>query len=287
MRCLIVNADDLGLSVAVSRGVERAYQAGLVTSATLMTNMPGFAEGVRVALENPGGGVGVHLNLIRGLPLSAPEEVAPLLVGGGRFIDNFYAIGRLAGTPEYLAAAEREYRAQIEKALAAGVRIDHLDFERHHGLWRPLYELAQGLAAEYGLGIRRYYEPLFFVLRNLPFPGVRPFWKSCHMFFYQRVCHRKPAVFAPDYFFGQSHIGQLSREYLRALFAALPEGVSELMCHPGLRDEGEESGVREEVGSSWITGGRVSDLAAVADPEICRLAAESGITLGTYAAFAR
>lgn len=285
-RRLIINADDLGLSVAVSRGIEMAHREGMVTSATLMANMPGFEEGVRVARENPALGVGVHLNLIRGCPVAAEGLVRPLLDSGGRFFSDFFTIGRLCSLPEYLQAAEIEYRAQIEKVLAAGVQPDHLDFEKHHGVWRPLYALGARLAAEYGLGIRAYYEPLWFVLRNLPFPGVRRFWRSCHMFFYQFFRVRRAAVFSPDYFFGQSHIGALSREYLRDLIRNLPVGVSELMCHPGMRDEVEENGVATEAGASWITGARVNDLAVVADPEIQLLAQQSGIILGTYAKFA-
>lgn len=284
-RTLIVNADDLGLSVAVSRGIEAAHRGGLVTSATLMANMPGFEEGVRVAHENPQLGVGVHLNLIRGYPVADETVVHPLLGAGGRFVPDFFAIGRLSATLAYQQAAESEYRAQIEKVLAAGVRPDHLDFEKHHGVWRPLYELGARLAREYGLGIRSYYEPLFFVLRELPFPGARPFWKSCHLFFYQLCRLSRPEVFSPRYFFGQSHIGALSRPYLRALLEHLPEGISELMCHPGMRDEAEESGLAGEAGASWITGARVNDLAAVADPEIRLLAQESGIRLARYGDF--
>ncbi len=282
-RTLIVNADDLGLSVAVSRGIEAAHRGGLVTSATLMANMPGFDEGVRVAHDNPALGIGVHLNLIRGCPVADELHVYPLLGPGGRFIPEFFAIGRLAATAAYQRAAEIEYRAQIEKVLAAGIRPDHLDFEKHHGVWRPLYEIGMRLAREYGLGLRSYHEPLFFVLRELPFPGVRPFWKSCHLFFYQRCRLKRPSVFSPDYFFGQSHIGALTREYLRALLQHLPEGVSELMCHPGMRDEEEENGVAGAAGASWITQARVNDLAAVADPEIRLLAQESNVRLATYA----
>lgn len=285
-RALIVNADDLGLSVAVSRGIEKAHREGIVTSATLMANMPGFDEGVRVAQENPALGVGVHLNLIRGFPVSDSPALRPLLGNDGRFLSEFFTIGRLSAIREYQRAAMIEYRAQIEKVLAAGVRPDHLDFEKHHGIWKPLYEIGVQLAQEYGLGIRRYYEPLFFALQQLPFPGVRPFWTSCHLFLYQLFRLRRPRVFAPDYFFGQTHIGALTRDYLRALIQNLPEGVSELMCHPGMRDEAEEHGIAGDTGVSWITQARVGELAAVADPEIRLLAESSRITLGTYAGLA-
>ncbi len=285
MKRLIVNADDLGLSVAVSRGIEKGFREGLVTSATLMANMPGFEEGVRVSRDNPELGIGVHLNLIRGLPLSPADEVAPLLGPGGTFINSFYHIGRVSANKDYIAAAEREYRAQIEKVLDAGIKPDHIDFEKHHGIWRNLYNLADRLAGEYGLGIRSYYEPFFFVWQNLPSPGLGAMWKSLHLFTYQFFRHKRPKAFSPDYFFGQSHIGKLDRDFLRQLLYNLPEGTSELMCHPGLRDGEEEEGVSEAVGDSWITGCRINDLAALADPEINILAGNLDIKLGTFAEF--
>lgn len=285
MKRLIVNADDLGLSVAVSRGIEKGHREGLVSSATIMANMPGFEEGVRVAKDNPELGIGVHLNLIRGTALSEQGEVSALLGPGGSFIDSFYQIGRLSSTKDYLRAAEIEYRAQIERVLEHGIKPDHLDFEKHHGIWHHLYKLGQKLAAEYGLAMRSYYEPIFFVWRNLPSAGTSAMWKSLHMFTYQFLRHKKPQVPMPDYFFGQSHIGALSRDFIKALLINLPDGVSELMCHPGMRDGAEEDGVSDAIGQSWITNCRVSDLAAIADPEIKDFAANQDIKIGTFADF--
>lgn len=301
MKKLIINADDLGLSVAVSRGIEHAHRRGCVTSATLLANYPGFDEGVRVARDNPELGVGIHLNLIRGFPLCPPDAVAPLLEGG-RFPGRFWHIGRICGIPEYLQAAEREYRAQIEKVLAAGVRPDHLDFEKHHGMWAPLYRLGCRLAGEYGLGVRAYNEPLVFVWRHLPSPGARALWLSLHLHLYQLWAHRfarkfpqpgagnpgggensgQPCPPRPRYFFGQTHIGRLDGEFLEALLASCPEGVSELMCHPGFRDYAEEERIAPLVGKTWITSCRDGELRALTARDWRAFARAHGVELGTY-----
>ena len=296
MRRLIVNADDLGLSVAVSRGIEHAHRQGPVTSASLIANYPGFAEGVRVAEENPELGVGVHLNLIRGEPLCRPEDVAPLLEGE-RFIGSFWHIGRVCAIPEYLRAAEREYRAQIEKVLDAGLRPDHLDFEKHHGMWGPLYRLGCRLAAEYGLNIRSYHEPLIHIWRHLDFPNARALWLSLHLHLYQKVAHRfarrfpAPGTAGPDgafrpgrpaNFFGQAHIGLVSEELLAGLLGNCPEGTSELMCHPGFRDFDEERRLAPLVGKTWITGRRDSELRALPARDWREIARANGVELVRY-----
>lgn len=284
MKRLIINADDLGLSQSVNRGIERAYREGVLSSATLMANMPGFEGGVEVALNNPGLGVGVHLNIIRGLPLSEPDTVFPLLAEGGKFIDRIFRIRRMLKTPGFLAAAEREYRAQIERVLRSGVSVDHLDFEKHHGLWQELYGLGEKLAEEYGLAIRSYREPLFFILQNCEFPGIRDTWNSLHLLCYNRLFHKQNKKIMPDYFFGQSHIGKVDSLFLSQLITSLPEGVSELMTHPGCSNLKEEREIEAYAGSSWINAVREAEMEALCDQKVKDLLAQSDVELCTFAA---
>ncbi len=61
MRVLIVNADDLGLSDAVNRGVARAHERGVVTSASLMVDRPASRAAAAYARAHPRLGIGLHL----------------------------------------------------------------------------------------------------------------------------------------------------------------------------------------------------------------------------------
>ncbi|MDP2726767.1 MAG: ChbG/HpnK family deacetylase, partial [Dehalococcoidia bacterium] len=70
VRWLIINADDLGLSPGVNTGIIEAHRQGVVTSASLMANLPGTAEAAVMARENPELGVGLHLNLTSGQQLT-------------------------------------------------------------------------------------------------------------------------------------------------------------------------------------------------------------------------
>ena len=63
MRKLIVNADDFGFSEAVNHGILKAMEDGIVTSTSIMANMPGFAHAAALYHEHPDMAVGVHLNL--------------------------------------------------------------------------------------------------------------------------------------------------------------------------------------------------------------------------------
>src|SRR6187397_57581 len=79
MRNLVINADDLGFAPGVNRGIFEAHAAGTVTSASMMVTTPAFAEAAeRVRSDATQLGVGLHLNLVVGAPLSsAPTLVDP------------------------------------------------------------------------------------------------------------------------------------------------------------------------------------------------------------------
>jgi predicted glycoside hydrolase/deacetylase ChbG (UPF0249 family) len=65
-RCLIVNADDFGGDEGSNRGVVVAHERGIVTSASLMVNMPGAQSAVRLARECPNLSLGLHANFTAG-----------------------------------------------------------------------------------------------------------------------------------------------------------------------------------------------------------------------------
>ncbi len=284
MKTLIVNADDFGLAECVNNGILDAHRRGIVTSATLMANMPAFGHAVELARAHPTLRLGVHLNLVRGRPVSPPELLTPLLDRDGVFLFKRKTLRAACRREEVAAAAEREYRAQIEKVVAAGIAPTHLDFEAHHALWHPLYVLAVRLAGEYGLAIRNLREPVGRVLRSLPWPGWRPAGNSLLLYLYVSLKHRalRSQARCPDYFFGQSHIGRLDEPFLAALIRHLPEGISELMCHPGQVDQDELQQLAPEIGPSWLHRQRPVEQQALNVPGIKQLIEDKDVTLATF-----
>src|SRR5258707_5165439 len=128
VRNLIVNADDLGWTHGVNRGIAEAHRNGIVTSASLLANGRAFEAGVQMAGESPRLGVGVHLNLSDGKPVAPAEEVKSLLDENGDFSGGPEALlFRLTAKSLETKEVETEWNAQIEKVRAAGVCPNHLD----------------------------------------------------------------------------------------------------------------------------------------------------------------
>ena len=121
MRTLIVNADDFGLSASVNAGIVHAHVAGIVTSTTLLANGAAFVEAVALARRHPTLGVGVHLDLVEGRPLSAPATVGSLVDPDGAFVGSTPALaaravrGRLA-YPELVAEASAQLARVVDAA---------------------------------------------------------------------------------------------------------------------------------------------------------------------------
>ena len=79
LKQLIVNADDLGLTPGVNRGILRAFQDGIVTSASLLVTGSAFEDAVALARQNPDLDVGLHLTLVEEQAILG-REVLPTLV---------------------------------------------------------------------------------------------------------------------------------------------------------------------------------------------------------------
>ena len=92
---LIVNADDFGMAPAITDAIIDCHRRGIVTSTSLMANLPAAEHAAWRAQEVPGLGVGIHLNLTQGPPLSPPERI-PMLVGtDGEFLPKSEQLRRL------------------------------------------------------------------------------------------------------------------------------------------------------------------------------------------------
>src|SRR5215211_8499298 len=155
MKQLIINADDYGRTPEISRGIREAHLHGIVSSTTCMMNIPTTAEDIAVALkEAPALGLGVHLVLTMGSPVSAPETVLSITDENGHFFKYTPLIQHLPTIK--IDEVTMEWRAQIEAFIrAAGRKPTHLDSHHHSSYFSP--ELFQGmleLAEEYDCAIR-------------------------------------------------------------------------------------------------------------------------------------
>jgi len=131
-RRLIVNADDFGLSHSVNEAVVRTHRDGILTSASLMVNEPGFEEAVRLAKENPALGVGLHLTFLMGHSTLPPEKIPGLVNSQGKFTNRPVGAGMGYFFKRGLRAQLRaEIHAQFEKFHSTGLTLDHVNGHLH------------------------------------------------------------------------------------------------------------------------------------------------------------
>lgn len=244
MACrLIINADDFGLTSGINRAVEQLHRANALTSTTLMANGPAFQEAVAIAKSNPSLGVGCHIVLTDGTPVSSPESVPTLIGPDGKsfrpsLLDFVQALLRGKIDP---ADIEREASAQIQKLQRAGLNITHVDTHKHTHLFpavaRPLLRVLERTGVP---AIRNPFEPGFTL--DLPHARLkrriqlslvqrlRPLFER-----HEQVCQQ--SLRTTDGTLGVSATGNLNRETLSQICAVLPDtGVFELVCHPGYND---------------------------------------------------
>jgi hopanoid biosynthesis associated protein HpnK len=286
MRNLIVNADDLGWSEGVNRGIAEAHRNGIVTSASLLANGRAFASAVELARATPGLGVGVHLNLSDGPPCADPETITTLLNDDGEFADGPEALLlRKARRGLDVREVECEWEAQIERVQSAGISPTHLDGHKHVHMLPGLFETALRLAKRHGIAsIRIAHEDsrLRAALAAGQYSGIvmRQGVQARGLKLLANNARRLAAhagISASDYFCGIAQTGQLTREGVANLLRMLPAGTTELMCHPGFSDDDlRRSATR-------LTDSRPREVAILTDADIRKLVASEGIRLVDYA----
>jgi len=263
MKNLIVNADDLGWTPGVNRGISEAHRNGIVTSTSLLANGCAFDDGVRLSRALPRLGVGVHLNLSDGKPVAPPARVKTLVSEAGDFsCGPETLLFRLTAKSLDTKDVEIEWSAQIEKVCAAGIRPTHLDGHKHVQMLPGLFGIALRLARKHGIeAVRISHEASS--LRAALTGGSES--KSVML---------KQGV--QDYFCGIAQTGVLSRKGVLQLLASLPEGTTELMCHPGYSDaELRNTATR-------LQTSRQTELEILTDKEIRKSIAALGIRLINY-----
>src|SRR5580698_8892531 len=146
---LIINADDFGLTPGINRAIAQLHEAGALTSATLMATGSAFDDAVAIAHAHPKLGVGCHIVLTDGIPVSHPQGIPTLLGADGKtfrpsLLDFVQAL--LRGTIRE-DDIEREALAQVQKLQRAGIDVTHLDTHKHTHLFpvvaRPLLHVAE------------------------------------------------------------------------------------------------------------------------------------------------
>jgi hopanoid biosynthesis associated protein HpnK len=238
-RRLIVNADDFGLSPSVNQAVVRAHRDGILTSASLMVNAPGFAEAVQLARANPRLGVGLHLTLLMGRATLPAETIPGLVNARGEFTKhpvgagvNYFFRRRLR--PQLRA----EIHAQFEKFRATGLAPDHVNGHLHLHLHPVIFSILMEDAE--CLGIRHFRLTRDCLHRSRQTAQGRWFYRVTHAVIYEWLSRRarQPlrarGIKHAQITFGLLQNARVDEAYVLGLLPRLPAGDSELYSHPSL-----------------------------------------------------
>jgi len=274
---LIVNADDYGRALGVSQGILKAHREGIVTSTTVMINQPRVEEQLAEALDCPGLGVGLHLVFSAWRPLLPAEAVPGLVDENGLFLEQHTLWARAEEIP--LDQLQAELTTQIERfVLLAGHLPDHLDCHHFVHLYPPFFQVYTDLAARFDLPLRVPFPPeteFQQAVRTLPFLEGFPRDLVRGMIVTNSALLQARRLAHPDRFISTFYGREaLTLDRLLALLDTLPEGVSELMCHPGLDDP--------DLASSAYRAEREIELLLLTHPAVRQRVEDVGIALTTF-----
>ena len=267
MKQLVVNADDFGFTRDVNRGIVKAHTGGILTATTLMANGEAFTDAVALGRENPSLDIGCHLVLIGGRSLLDRDRRFPASV---REMAQAVLLGRLHPYDEF--------RAQIEKILAAGIVPTHLDTHKHTHLLPQVLNAVARLSEEFS--IRWVRRPFDFpinassqgipALKRLASRSLQVIRRRFHRVLEQHGCR------TTDHFAGFQITGRFRAKELESLFRELPEGSTEFMCHPGFCTAELRSA------PTRLKESRERELDALTDPAVRRALGELGVAVVNY-----
>ena len=271
-KVLMVHADDIGMSHSVNVASIEAFKKGMVTSGSIMVPCPWFPEIAAYAKEHPELDLGLHLTLtsewkyLRWRPVASPEKVKGLLDPEGFMWRSERDTAKNA-TPQEI---ETEIRAQIERALAFGIKPTHLD--THMGTLytrKDFFDVYTKLGKEYGIPVmvmRPTLEAIQYgkltgspitedVLKKVEADGF-----AMLDYLVTGVSGKTPAE---------------RKEAYKTFLRSLKPGVTMLIVHLGMNDPELKATT-----GSWEQ--RYGDFLAFTDPEIEALIKELGIKLTTW-----
>jgi predicted glycoside hydrolase/deacetylase ChbG (UPF0249 family) len=269
-KLIIVHADDLGETHAVNAAAIKALEGGTINSASMMVPCPWFPEIADYAKSHPDADFGLHLTLTservyyRWGPVASGDKVPSLIDANGYFYHDWDQ-NEHAATKE----VEVELRAQIERALAMGVRPTHLDSHQYRLIMsgKELFDVVLRVAHEYKLPI--------FVTRDwfADYPYLEKSLGPDDIVLDHTVTI-DPGV-PPE---------KWTDFYLTALKNLKP-GVTEFVIHPGFDDEELRAATKER--SSWGAAWRQRDYDFFTGEQFREMLAQQKIKLITWRELAR
>ena len=252
-RSVVINADDLCQDRGTTDAILKCYKEGIVTSTTAFVNFQDSIELLKEVHEQyPDFPIGIHLNMTFGKPVLPPEEIPTMVNKNGEFWNEDQILTHIADI-DY-EEVKKEIRAQVELFLSSGVPLDHLDYHNHIlALYTPFHQIVREIAVEKNVPIRNPVPVSTYrkikvssgggdsaaIAKLIVYGMLHPF-KSIPMmkkvgvdaFIEQERITKECGIKTPDWFI-DTFYENADEETFLSIVDQLPNGVSEIMCHPG------------------------------------------------------
>lgn len=212
MEGIIINADDLGQSEGINRGIREAREVGVVNSCSLMVNGHALEEGVELVKTHNWDRIGLHVVLTEGKPILSTHKT--IVDSEGLLLRDLHQ--RTDWDANEIIS---ELEAQLRKALEAGVHITHLDSHHHIHMIASLRSVFIAFSKMHNLPLRRIPNASRNPLKRLRF-----------------IRTMKDVPFYTRYFSAGFYGESATEENLRAVLKKHKGRNLEIMCHPGYAD---------------------------------------------------
>lgn len=284
MKQLIINADDLGADVYRNQGIAEAVAAGIVTSVSILVNGPAFDDALArlPAWQDRGISIGLHVNLSEGRPVGKGLSLLADGQGSFRGKSSTHKLLMQKDNTELAGEVARELEAQIGLLEANNIRIDHLDGHQHVHVFPAV--IAAAVRASQGHGIA------WLRIPEEPPPTPPAFEEDKYTFIFREAARfsrlaasarrflNGSGVRTTDHFRGLYLKGRLSFPHLEELLNELPDGLMELMVHPGRAPAGPGKGPF----AAFSTLDREGELKVLLDTMLLNILKEKGVYLTPY-----
>lgn len=153
MRAIIIESDDFGMTVPISRAIILGLKRGLLSATNAQVTSPAFAESAVLAQQMGIQGMGLHLVLDKDVPIRDPQSIPSLVTTTGRLAS--YANLQARAQELDLNDVRREFQAQIDCFLASGLKLTHLTSHHFVATLTPaIYALVLEMAENYHVPLR-------------------------------------------------------------------------------------------------------------------------------------
>jgi hopanoid biosynthesis associated protein HpnK len=241
---LIINADDFGASDEVNEAIITAHREGILTSCSMMVTGDAFQQAVRLAKQNKGLAVGIHLVTVKGRSVLPPSQIPLLVDANGNFEDN----PTIAGLKYFLQKNARrqlkqELAAQFARFVETGLRISHIDSHLHMHVHPVIFQAALELGRQYEVFRMRLPLDDFRLICRL-YGHLSPSKAITASIFYL-LCSRmkkrlnKEAFIFPVRVYGHLCSGEMTEEIVLSILDHLQSGINEIYFHPAIFAAGE------------------------------------------------